>query len=228
MTIKWLVAFATASAGPALAETPHPFNMTAPPGQCAFEPAAAGNAGLSTGFKPGLPLTNVLVAMFVPCDQLERAKAGRTAWLPEWMAIEKNAVTIPSDDERLVESKSAGQPRSPVDLLCRDAQDRHWKIDAETFEGKTASALKSLTDANPQVFFGVIGQDRGTCYMASLTLEPEPNGAKHKMLNVFAIMAAGDTWVYHTTRRFSDDASNAQETLYIAKNAARALLRENE
>ncbi len=214
------------SAGLAHAEAAdaHALTISAPPGHCAFEPAAPENAGLKTGFKPGLQEATQLVALFVPCDALHLAKAGLTTWLPEWVAFEKNAITMPSDDER----NTNGTSREAVDTLCRDAQTRHWQIEAQTFEAKTASAHKSLSDQRPVVYFGVVGNDPEVCYMASLTLEGDPAGRNHPMLNVFAFMAVGDTWVYQTVRRRADDASGAQEVLYDAKNGARDFLRGNE
>jgi len=199
--------------------------LTSPPaGHCTFDPQAAGNAGLATGFKPGVKDASELVALYVPCDQLERAKAGHVAWLPEWVAIEKNAVTMPSDDER----NGKGTSRQAVDTLCRDAQARHWQIDAETFEAKTAAAHKSLSAERPVVYFGVVSNDPQACFMASLTLESDPLGGRHRMLNIFAFMAIGNTWIYHTTRRLAEDASQAQEILYLAKTDARLFLKRNE
>ena len=172
---------------------------------------------------PGLPDASKLIALFVPCDALERVKAGRTTWLPDWVAFEKNDITIPSDDERLTK----GTSREAVDQLCKDAQTRHWQIDAETFEAKTAAAHLSLSDKRPVVYFGVVSQDPNACFMASLTFETDPFGGRHRMLNVFAFMAVGDTWIYQTTRRRAEDASMAEEILYTAKTGARAFLRDN-
>jgi hypothetical protein len=222
---KWIVLAILAAAGPhpAPAEPTRTFTLSAPPGLCAFEPGALENTGLVTGFKPGVKDASVLLALFVPCDTLKMARAGSVSWLPEWAAFEKNTLTMPSDDER----NTQGTGREAVRTLCHDAEARHWQIDAVTFEAKTAAAHRSLSEQNPVVYFGVIGHDAGACFMASLSLETDPAGVKHRLLNVFAFMAVGDVWVYHTTRRLAADASTAEQTLFTAKTAARAFLRDN-
>ena len=193
----------------------------APNGYCAFDPKAETSTGLKTGFKSGLGEETQLVAMFVHCGALERAKAGHTSWLPDWVAVETNVVTKPGDDERIVGTRGA------VELLCKDAQTAHPKIAAETFTAKADMAHKGLSADKPIIYFGVIGEDEGVCYLASLRMENDQTGTPHRLLAVFAFMLAGERWVYLSTNRDTPDASTAADVLQTAKSAAQDFMRLN-
>jgi hypothetical protein len=188
-----------------------PIQVAAPEGYCPFNPNDESSRGLLTGFKPGLGRETPLVAMYVRCEDLSRAKAGHTNWLPDWFAIETNIVTKPADDDRIVGSRGA------VELLCKDAQVAHSKIDATSFAAKTEMAHKGLSETNPVIYFGVIGDEPGVCYMASLRIEKDTTGNEHRLLAVFAFLLAGERWVYLSTTREAADAAIAEEVFEHAK-----------
>jgi hypothetical protein len=198
-----------------------PIKTEAPQGYCAFDPHASTSTGLITGFKPGLQGETALVAMFVPCSTLDRVKAGRTNWLPDWIAVETNTATKAGDDERLADTGGA------VELLCKDAQTAHSKIAAETFTAKAAMAHAGLSAQKPIIYFGVVGEDAGVCYLSSLRLEKDSTGTSHRLLAVFAFVLAGNRWVYLSATRETDDASTAADVLYMAKSAVKDFMRVN-
>lgn len=209
--------------GPAgAAPKPAPIVTEAPAGYCGFDPKAETSVGLKTGFKSGLGEETQLVAMFVPCATLERAKAGQTNWLPDWVTIETNIVTKASDDDRIVDTRDA------VEQLCKDAQTAHSKIAAETFTAKAAMAHAGISAEKPVIYFGVIGEDEGVCYLSSLRLESDATGATHRLLAVFAFMLAGDRWVYLSTNGETPDASTAADVLELAKATAKDFMKLNE
>lgn len=231
--INVLVVCAMAMGTVAFAEVPQPgqagvkpeaapIQTQAPEGYCAFDPNAETSVGLKTGFKPGLGAETQLVAMFVPCAALERAKAGQTNWLPDWLAVETNIVTKPGDDDRIVGTRGA------VEQLCKDAQTAHSKLAADTFTAKAAMAHNGLSEAKPVIYFGVVGEDAGVCYLASLRLEKDSTGLPHRVLAVFAFMLAGDRWVYLSTNGETPDASTAADVLELAKATAKEFMKLNE
>lgn len=217
---------------PVLGEVPKPdavpaapkapaLRTAAPPGYCAFNPKAEENSGLQTGFRPGVEGSTELVAMFVPCAELDRAKAGHTSWVPDWVALETNTVTLPADDDRIAGTRGA------VEMLCKDAQYAHSKIDAPTFEAKAEMAHKGLSAEHPVIYFGVIGEEQGVCYLSSLRLETDSLGAPHRLLSVVGFMTSGDRWVHLSAHRETPDASTAGDVFALVQRSAQEFMRDN-
>lgn len=195
---------------------------TAPlPGYCAFDPKAGDSVGLQTAFRQGVRDVTQLVAMYVPCAELERAKAGRTNWLPDWIAIETNPVTLPADDDRIAGTRGA------VEMLCQDSQVLHRKIDAPAFAGKAEMAHKGLSPEKRVIYFGVVGEERGVCYLSSLRLETDGTGTEHRLLTVVGFMVAGDRWVHLSAQRETPDGSTADGVFALARQGVEEFLRLN-
>jgi hypothetical protein len=89
-------------------------------------------------------------------------------------------------------------------------------------------AHKGLSVDKPVIYFGVIGEDAGACYLASLRLENDSTGTPHRLLAVFAFMVAGDRWVYLSTTSETPDASTAADVLELAKSSAKDFMKLNE
>ena len=88
-------------------------------------------------------------------------------------------------------------------------------------------AHNGLSDAKPVIYFGVIGEDTGVCYLASLRLEKDSTGSAHRLLAVFAFMLAGERWVYLSTTSETPDASTAADVLELAKASAKNFMKLN-
>jgi hypothetical protein len=220
-----VAALALAGAGPAAAVGGEPgsdrearaiepvLHVEAPDGYCLIDAPDAGRAGFSTGFEPGLKSGTVLLALYVPCPALEAARAGTAEWLPEWVAIEKNTVTYPSDDARSLGTHGA------VQQLCRDAQSAQWghpKYEGVDFAEMVKAGSAKLSYEQPEIFLGVIGEEEHACYLSSLRIVFSPSGKPQRFLIVTAFMQAGDRWVTQSFRRELGDVPGVAEAIFTA------------
>ncbi len=188
-------------------------HVEAPDGHCLIDAREASRAGFSTGFEPGLKSGTVLLALYVPCPALEAVRAGTAEWLPEWVAVEKNTVTYPSDDARSLGTSGA------VRQLCRDAQSAQWghpKYDGADFAEMVKQASSKLSYEKPEIFLGVIGEEDHACYLSSLRIVFSPSGKPQRFLIVTAFMQAGDRWVTQSFRRELGDVSGVAEAIFTA------------
>jgi hypothetical protein len=187
--------------------------LEAPKGHCAYDAAKASAPGHATGFEPGLKSGTELMALYVPCPALEAARAGTAEWLPEWIAIEKNTVTYPSDDARSLGTHGA------VKQLCRDAQSAQWghpRYDGADFGEMVKAASAKLSYDKPEIFLGVIGEEEHACYLSSLRIVFSPSGKPQRVLIVAAFMQAGDRWVTQSFRRELGDAPVVAQSIFAA------------
>lgn len=206
--------------------SPEPVLVTeAPDGHCAFEFIDASRLNLQTGFEPGLKSGTELLALYVPCQSLAASQSGGTDWLPEWVAVEKNTVTYPSDDARSLGSHGA------VKQLCQDAQSAQWGHPAyrgADFAEMVKTASTKLSHDKPEVFLGVVGEEDHACYLAALKLVYSPSGIRQRFLVVQAFMQAGDRWVTQTFRReLSDAPDDARLIFALAKKVSKAFADKN-
>lgn len=235
------VAWPLVLGAPALADViPHPdadamvtepdLHLDPPDGHCLFDAATRSENRFDTGFKPGLKSGTVLLAFYVPCVALQAAEDGTAEWLPEWVAIEKNTVTFPSDDARRL------GPHGAVRQLCEDAQSAQWGHLRSTntdINAQVAEALTRLSLEKPVVFLGVIGEDDDACYLAALQLIFSPSGEQGRYLVVQAFMQAGDRWVTQSVRRAvpavlpSEGPATPAEVYAASRRAARAFAEKN-
>jgi hypothetical protein len=189
--------------------------LEAPDGHCLYDAAEAMTRGNETAFQPGLRSGTELLALYVPCLALEAARAGTAEWLPEWVAIEKNTVTYPSDDERSLGTYGA------VKQLCQDAQSAAWghpRYENPDFAALVNEASSRLSDEKPEVFLGVIGEEEHACYLSALRIVFSPSGAPQKFLIVTAFMQAGDRWITQSIRRtLTGTREGAEAVLDAAK-----------
>lgn len=192
--------------------SPEPVLSVEPPvGHCAYDKADARRPGLETGFEPGLRSGTELLALYVPCTSLEAARAGTLEWLPEWIAIEKNTVTYPSDDDRSLGTHGA------VRQLCEDAQSARWghpRNGGKDFATLVKDAGARLSYDSPVVFLGVVGEEDHACYMAATRIVFSPSGKAQKFLVVTAFMQAGDRWITQSIRRELVETRAAAEALF--------------
>jgi hypothetical protein len=165
------------------------------------------------------------LALFVPCTALEAARAGRVEWMPEWVAVEKNTVTYPSDDERSLGTHGA------VKQLCEDAQSARWghlRYEGADFAELVQKARAKLSPETPEVFLGVIGEEEYACYLSALRIVLSPSGKPQRFLIVTAFMQAGDRWVTQSIRRELTDARDAATGLLAAaKREAKSFADKN-
>jgi hypothetical protein len=208
------------------APSPEPvLKLDAPDGYCAYDTAEAGKAGHATGFEPGLKSGTELMALYVPCASLDAARSGTAEWLPEWVAIEKNIVTYPSDDDRSLGSAGA------VAQLCQDAQSAKWghpRYDGADFAEMVKTANAKLSYDKPEIFLGVIGEDEHACYLSSLRIVFSPSGKPLRFLIVTAFMQAGDRWVTQSIRReLAQTRESAEAVLASAKKGSKLFSDKN-
>lgn len=206
--------------------SPEPVLAVEPPaGHCAYDAAEATKAGLQTGFEPGLKSGTELVALYVPCTSLEAARAGTLEWLPEWVSIEKNTVTYPSDDDRSLGTHGA------VRQLCQDAQSARWghpRNGDKDFAALVKDASARLSYDSPVIFLGVIGEEDHACYLAALRIVFSPSGKAQRFLVVTAFMQAGDRWVTQSIRRELGETRAAAEALFAdAKRESKSFAERN-
>ena len=191
--------------------SPEPvLKFEAPAGHCAYDGAEGGKPGQMTGFEPGLKSGTELMALYVPCVALQAVRSGTAEWLPEWVAIEKNTVTYPSEDERSLGSHGA------VKQLCKDAQSSQWghlRYTGEDFATLVQKAAEKLSYNDPVVFLGVIGEEEHACYLSALRIVFSPSGKPLKFLIVTAFMQAGDRWVTQSFRRELQPTREAAEAV---------------
>lgn len=213
--------------GPGRAGTsPEPvLSLEAPEGHCVFEALEGQEPGSATAFEPGLRSGVELLALYVPCAALEAARAGTAEWLPEWIAIEKNTVTYPSDDERSLGTHGA------VKQLCEDAQSAAWghpRHANSDFAALVEEAGAKLSSETPEVFLGVIGEEEHACYLSALRIIFSPSGTPERFLIVTAFMQAGDRWIMQSTRRaLTTTRATTQAVLEAAKKEAKSFTDNN-
>ncbi len=208
------------------APSPEPvLALEAPEGHCVFDTAEAAKPGYATGFEPGLKSGTELMALYVPCAALAAARSGVVEWLPEWVAIEKNIVTYPSDDERSLGSAGA------VKQLCEDAQSAKWghpRYENADFAALVREAGAKLSYDKPEIFLGVIGEDEHACYLSSLRIVFSPSGKALRFLIVTAFMQAGDRWVTQSIRReLAETRESAEALLASAKKESKSFSDKN-
>jgi hypothetical protein len=204
-------------------------DLEAPAGHCRIDGSQARSPGHATGFEPGLKSGMELLALYVPSGALEAARAGALEWLPEWIAIEKNTVTYPSDDGRSLGTFGA------VRQLCRDARSAefgHARNETSDFAAVVAQAHGRLSTKTPVVFLGVIGEEDHACFISSLRLEFSPSGNPQRFLVVTAFMQTADRWVIQSVRRempVPPEAApqGAEDVLRTAKTAAKVFFDRN-
>jgi hypothetical protein len=228
--MAWMPSAALAAAGDDVpvraAPSPEPvLTLEAPEGHCVYDAAEASKPGLATGFEPGLKAGTELMALYVPCAALAAARSGTAEWLPEWVAIEKNIVTYPSDDLRSLGAHGA------VAQLCEDAQSAKWghpRYDGADFASLVLDASSKLTYDKPEIFLGVIGEDEHACYLSSLRIVFSPSGKPLRFLVVTAFMQAGDRWVTQSIRRaLADTRESAEALLASAKKESKSFAEKN-
>jgi hypothetical protein len=192
--------------------SPEPVLAIQPPeGHCAYDAAEGTKPGFETGFEAGLKSGTELLALYVPCTSLAAARAGTLEWLPEWVAIEKNTVTYPSDDDRSLGTHGA------VQQLCQDAQSARWghpRNAGKDFATLVKNASARLSYDTPVVFLGVVGEEEHACYIAATRIVFSPSGKAQRFLVVTAFMQAGDRWVTQSTRRELGETRSAVEALF--------------
>ncbi len=214
------------STPPLAVASPEPvLKLEAPAGHCAYDAAEAGKPEWITGFEPGLKAGTELVVLYVPCVALQAVRSGTAEWLPEWVAIEKNTVTYPSDDERSLGSHGA------VKRLCEDAQSSSWghpRHMGEDFATLVQKAGEKLSPNTPVVFLGVIGEDEHACYLSAVRVVTSPSGKPLKFLIVTAFMQAGDRWVTQSFRReLRSTGDGAEAVLTSAKKESKSFSDKN-
>ncbi|MGE5266766.1 MAG: hypothetical protein ACM3L9_05295 [Deltaproteobacteria bacterium] len=206
--------------------SPEPVLDVQPPeGHCAFDAAGDTKPGLETGFEAGLKSGTELLALYVPCTSLAAARAGTLEWLPEWVAIEKNTVTYPSDDDRSLGTYGA------VRQLCQDAQSARWghpRNDGKDFAFLVKEANARLSYETPVVFLGVVGEEDHACYMAATRILFSPSGKAQRFLVVTAFMQAGDRWVTQSIRReLIETRAAAEAQLADSKRESKSFAERN-
>ena len=219
---------AAPSASPPQPETvsPEPVLALEPPdGHCVVDTAEASKPGLETAFEPGLKSGTELLALYVPCPSLAAARAGTVEWLPEWVAIEKNTVTYPSDDDRSLGTHGA------VRQLCKDAQSARWGHPSNAgadFATLVTEGSARLSYDTPVIFLGVVGEDENACYLSALRIVFSPSGKPQRFLIVTAFMQAGDRWVMQSSRRELGQTREAAEAQFAdAKRQTRSFSERN-
>ena len=199
--------------------------LEAPAGHCVYDRSADGSGGYETGFQPGLKSGTELLALYVPCATLDAARSGTVEWLPEWVALEKNTVTYPSDDERSLGTHGA------VKQLCQDAQSAQWghpSYDGADFADLVKTGDAKLSIDKPEIFLGVVGEEEHACYLAALRIIFSPSGAAKRFLIVTAFMQAGDRWVTQSVRReLSPVPADATAHFAAAKKESKAFSDKN-
>jgi hypothetical protein len=185
-------------------------------GECLFAPNDPANSGIKTGYRDGVAGATVLSVMYVPCLALARAQAGGVRWLPEWTTFEFNRFAIDEDQ--------SAAPTATVAQLCRDARTGHPAPKAPTLSAMVELGHAALDRARTVVHFGVIGEDPGVCYLASLTADRSPEGSDARLLTVTAFMLSGRQWIYQSLRRHSPSATLAESQFETARTAARSFL----
>jgi hypothetical protein len=199
-----------------------PVNLVRPgPGQgdCRFDIAHPDHLSLTTGYKAGVKDATDLVDMFVPCLSLQSAYAGGAAWLPEWVAYEVNREGL--------DAEQWAAPAATIAKLCQDARTGHPAPIAQDFVAMVEKGHAALERAVPVVYFGVVGEDPGVCYLASLRAEESPRGERHRFLTVTAFMLASQQWVYQSVRRTSLQGQAHDGVYELARTTARAFLMQN-
>lgn len=185
-------------------------------GYCVLD---AADQGLKTGFATGVARATVLVAMHAPCGALEAARTGKATWLPEWLAYEVNSFEIDEAD------RAAGL--ATVAQLCRDARTGHPSPIASDFSAMVDIAHGRLNESAPVVYFGVVAEEPGACFLATLKRETSPKGDEARVLTVTAFMVAGRRWVYQSLRRLSASAASADSVLAMSRAEAHRFIESN-
>jgi hypothetical protein len=204
-----------------IANAPRPIITVQSHGDCLFDASHPDHAAIATGYRDGVKGATDLIAMYVPCLSLQRAlgKATATAWLPEWLTYEVNRVGL--------ELEQWAQPSATIAQLCQDARTGHPSAGGYDFAAAVERAHTTLSLEKPVVYFGVIGEEIGACYLAALRLEQGPAGTAQRQLTVTAFMLAAQQWVYQSVRRNSDAGGRHDDVLQLARTTARAFLDTN-
>jgi hypothetical protein len=192
-------------------------------GDCLFDAYHPDNRHLKTGYQTGVARATTLIAMYVPCLALEKARTGAAVplpWLPEWVTYESNRVAL--DDEQ------AAAPIATVAQLCRDARTGHPAPLAKDFAAMVDAGHSALGRDRSVVYFGVIGEEPGVCFLAQLRNEKSPAGEEARLLTVTAFMLAGRQWIYQSVRRRSQTGATAERLFETSRLAARAFLAGNK
>ena len=124
-------------------------------GDCAFDLYHPNNQHLKTGYEQGVARATRLIAMYVPCGQLQSAfeqGTGAPAWLPEWMTYEANTVAL--DKEQLA------HPFATIARLCLDARRGHPAPMAADFNAMVDLGHTGLKAQRRVIYFGVIAEDK--------------------------------------------------------------------
>lgn len=188
--------------------------VAAPDGFCAFDPDADTSASVKTGFEPGIERSTILIALYLPCQQLAaHAPTTHQIWLPEWLAYETNIVTFPEDDERMI------GVRGSVSLLCNDARGGHPQVAGATFADRVEASHTMLSPKRPIIWLGVVAEEQGACYLASLRLLQGEPGEYRRLLTVTAFMMANEKWVYQSVR---GRAATREESTSLLDRSTRA------
>jgi hypothetical protein len=191
-------------------------------GDCLFDASHPDHSAIATGYRDGVKGATDLIAMYVPCLSLQRALDDKSAtvWLEEWLSYEVNRVGL--------EPEQWAQPSATIAQLCQDARTGHPSAGGFDFAAAVERAHTTLSPEKPVVYFGVIGEEIGACYLAALRLELRPAGAAQRQLTVTAFMLAARQWVYQSVRRNSDAGGRHDDVLALSRVTAQAFLRKNQ
>jgi hypothetical protein len=211
---------------PAFAEPtqapPRPIVTVQSHGDCLYDATKPDHAAISTGYQDGVKGATDLVAMYVPCLSLQRA-LGETAspvWLPEWLTYEVNRFGL--------EPEQWKAPSATIAQLCQDARTGHPSAGGFDFAAAVERGHAKLSPQTPVVYFGVIGEEIGACYLAALRLDHGPTGAALRHLTVTAFMLAARQWVYQSVRRNSTAGDAHGQVLALSRATAQAFLAKNQ
>jgi hypothetical protein len=204
-----------------IADQPRTITTVQGHGDCLFDASHPDHAAIATGYRDGVKGATDLIAMYVPCLSLQRALDANPApvWLSEWLSYEVNRIGL--------EPEQWSQPAATIAQLCQDARTGHPSAGGYDFTAAVERAHTTLSPDKPVVYFGVIGEEIGACYLAALRLEQRPAGAAQRQLTVTAFMLAARQWIYQSVRRNSDAGGRHDEVLQLARATARAFLDKN-
>lgn len=191
-------------------------------GDCLFDASHPDNSAIATGYRDGVKGATDLVAIYVPCLSLQRALDANPApvWICEWLSYEVNRIGL--------EPEQWKAPSATIAQLCQGARTGHPTAGGFGFAAAVERGHAKLSPQTPVVYFGVIGEEIGACYLAALRLEQGPTGATQRQLTVTAFMLAAQQWVYQSVRRNSDAGGRHEEVLALARSTARAFLDKNQ
>jgi hypothetical protein len=214
-----------ASAVQAAETQPSSYAFISPPeGYCSFDASAAENAIYQTDFKQGLEGSSTLAALFVPCAAA--AMSGRqpvsaeAAWLPEWMSIETNPIPFTEDMD--------AAPGGLTASMCGSGGGRHLVLAGDGFSDMVATSHSLVSITRPVIYFGVVGEDLGACYIATLTLSQGPTGEYRRFLTVTSIFVADKQWIYVSRRAHAPYTEPADALLQSVRSSTKAFLAKRD